>query len=166
MKNALAAAPTTDLHDANPDAVRCALPFIDFGARLMFAGRIRSVVSVEDSKLAQELYRQNGEGGVIVVDGGGATNRAMLGDIYAAILAENGWAGIVVNGAIRDAERLADIDIGIKALAATPVRSYKNGSGAIDVPVAFGGALFVPGHCLYADRDGVLVSEAPLQPNS
>ena len=86
MKQLLTPAPTTDLHDANPSVARCALPFRDFGGREVFAGRIRTVVTAEDSKLAQELFRQPGEGAVAVIDGGGSLNTAMLGDIYAGVL--------------------------------------------------------------------------------
>ena len=158
----LSPAATTDLHDAHPSTARCTLAFRDFGGRAVFAGRIRTVVTMEDSKLAQALYRQPGDGAVAVVDGGGSLRAAMLGDIYAGILAENGWAGVIINGAVRDTARLGGIDIGIKALGATPVRGQKNGIGAIDVPVSFGHALFVPGHCVYCDPDGVLLSETPL----
>ena len=162
MKNALPPHPTTDLHDANPNALRCTLQFVDYGATRLFAGRIRTVVTMEDSKLAQSLFSQPGEGGIAVIDGGGSMRTAMLGDRYAAICAENGWSGVIVNGAIRDAERLADIPLGIKALAATPTRSAKTGIGAIDVPVAFGGVLFMPGDCVYCDLDGVVVGREVL----
>jgi len=164
MSCALTAYPTTDLHDAHPDARFCALRFVDYGGRVMFAGRIRTVVTAEDSKLAQELFRSPGDGAVAVVDGGGSLRRALLGDIYAGVLADNGWAGVVICGAVRDAARLASIDLGIKALAATPARSAKAGIGAVDVPVAFGGVLFAPGECVYCDADGVLVSASPLAP--
>lgn len=162
MTRALTAHPTTDLHDAHPGARFCALPFIDYGGRAVFAGRIRTVVTAEDSKLAQELFRSTGDGAVAVVDGGGSLRRALLGDIYAGVLAKNGWAGIIICGAVRDAERLRAVDIGIKALGATPARGAKAGIGAIDVPVAFGGVLFAPGQCVYCDADGVLVSAQPL----
>jgi len=163
MTCALTAYPTTDLHDANPGARFCELPFVDYGGRALFAGRIRTVVTAEDSKLAQELFRSPGAGAVAVVDGGGSLRRALLGDIYAGVLAENHWAGVIICGAVRDAERLRAVDIGIKALAATPARSAKAGIGAVDVPVAFGGVLFAPGQCVYCDADGVLVSAQPLE---
>ncbi len=163
MTQSLVAHPTTDLHDANPArASHCTLPFMNFGGRAMFAGRIRTVVTMQDSKLAQELFRQPGDGAVAVVDGGGSLKTALLGDINADILAKNGWAGIIINGALRDAAQLIAIDIGIKALGVTPLRSAKAGIGAIDVAVAFGDVLFTPGHCVYCDSDGVLVSKEPL----
>ncbi|MEM7442792.1 MAG: ribonuclease E activity regulator RraA [Pseudomonadota bacterium] len=163
MKYRLQPAPTTDLSDANPGLARqVTLQFQDYGARRVFAGRIRTVVTMEDTKLVQQLFREPGEGSICVVDGGGSLRSAMLGDVNGEILQRNGWAGIIINGAIRDADRLAEIDIGVKALGVTPVRSGKTGIGAIDVPVAFGGVLFLPGQCAYCDADGVVVSDEPI----
>ena len=156
---------TTDLSDANPSKVRQVLkPFQDFGAKLSFAGSIRTAVTMEDTKLVQEaLFAQPGNGDIIVLDGGGSLGTAMLGDRMAERLILNGWAGIVINGAVRDSKRLAELDLGIKALGVTPVRSGKTGIGAIDVPVAFGGVLFEPGKCIYCDEDGILVADEPLR---
>lgn len=86
----------------------------------------------------------------------------MLGDLNADILVEQGFAGIVINGVVRDARALAKVKPGIKALGVTPVRSAKRGVGALGVPVAFGNVLFEEGQCIYCDEDGVLVSEEPL----
>ncbi|MEN8128778.1 MAG: ribonuclease E activity regulator RraA [Pseudomonadota bacterium] len=159
----LTAYPTTDLSDNYRDKVKhCTLAFQDFGANKFFAGRIRTIVTMEDTKLAQQLFREPGEGAIVVLDGGGSLRTAMLGDINAQLLADNGWAGIIINGVIRDAERLATIDIGIKALGKTPLRSSKTGIGAIDIPVAFGNVLFEKGQCVYCDEDGVLVSSDPI----
>lgn len=161
MSWALEAFPTTDLNDAFPDRVRhVRLPFRDFGAKRMFAGRIRTAVTMEDTALIQqELFSKQGEGGVIVLDGGASTRTAMLGDRMADRLVENGWAGIIINGVVRDARDLAGIDLGIKALGVTPIKSAKQGIGALGVPVAFGNVLFEEGQCIYCDEDGVLVSE-------
>lgn len=163
MSYALTPVPTTDLSDAHPEKVRrVTLPFRDFGAKRMFAGRIRTAVAMEDTKLVQqELFKTPGEGAVIVLDGGGSFRSAMLGDLNADILVEHGWAGIVINGVVRDSRRLAEVDLGIKALGTTPVRSAKRGTGALDVPVAFGNVLFETGQCIYCDEDGVLVTENP-----
>ena len=165
MTHALKSAPTTDLSDANPDKSRAViLPLRHFGARRSFAGRIRTAVTMEDTKMVQEtLFSSPGDGGVIVLDGGGSLRTAMLGDRMADRLIGNGWAGIVINGAIRDSDGLAGLDLGVMALGATPVRSAKRGIGAIDVPVAFGNVLFETGQCIYCDEDGVLVSDEPLE---
>lgn len=164
MTQALNALPTTDLSDRYPDVTHhVMLPFMDFGAKRIFAGRIRTAVTVEDTKLVQEtLFSMPGEGGVIVIDGGGSMRTAMLGDRMAERLIANGWAGIVINGAVRDCADLAPLGLGIKALGVTPVRSNKKGIGAIDVPVAFGGVFFKRGNCIYCDADGILVTEHPL----
>lgn len=156
--------PTTDLSDAHPDKVQqLLLPLLNFGKRKRFAGRIRTFVTMEDTKKIQEtLFSMQGDGGVIVLDGGGSLRNAMLGDRMAARLLENDWAGIIVNGVIRDSKVLSGIDLGIKALGTTPVRGRKTGIGAIDVPVAFGNVYIEPGMCLYADEDGVLISNEPL----
>ncbi|MEL6645409.1 MAG: ribonuclease E activity regulator RraA [Pseudomonadota bacterium] len=164
MTWALEPFPTTDLNDAFPDKVRqVMLPFRDFGVRRMFAGRIKTAVTMEDTKLVQQaLFNTPGDGAVVVLDGGGSGRSALLGDVNADLLVDNGWAGIVINGVVRDARALAKVDLGIKALGTTPVRSAKRGIGALGVPVAFGNVLFEEGHCIYCDEDGVLVSEEPL----
>lgn len=156
--------PTTDLSDAHPDKTRSVLlPLRDFGGVARFAGRIRTAVTMEDSKLIQDqLFATPGNGDVIVLDGGASLRTALLGDRMADRLVRNGWSGIVINGAVRDSAALQGVKLGIKALGTTPVRSAKTGIGALDVPVAFGGVLFEPGHCIYCDEDGILVSDDPL----
>ncbi|MEO0977839.1 MAG: ribonuclease E activity regulator RraA [Pseudomonadota bacterium] len=164
MKNSVPFHPTCDLNDAHPDKVRLVqLPFRDFGGKPAFAGKIRTAVMVEDTKLVQEeLFSAKGDGGVIVLDGGGSMRTALLGDRMGERLINNGWSGIVINGAVRDAQMLTGLDLGIKALGTSPVRSAKAGTGAIDVPVAFGSVLIKPGMFIYCDADGVLVTDEPL----
>ncbi|MDX1739216.1 MAG: ribonuclease E activity regulator RraA, partial [Alphaproteobacteria bacterium] len=139
MSYKLIAAPTTDLSDAHIDKVqRCTLPFSDFGGRTMFAGRIHTVVTMNDNKRVQDFLHGPGDGAILVVDNGGSMTHAMLGDMTAERMYNNGWAGIIINGVIRDKERLRNVDIGVKALGSTPFKSKKYGIGAIDIPVAFG----------------------------
>ena len=152
-----------DLHDAHPDKVhRCSLPFIDYGKKRWFSGSVCTVVTMEDTKLAKSLFKKPGHGRVIVIDGGGSLNTTLLGDIQAGILAKNGWAGIIINGAVRDSAKLAGIELGIKALGTSFVKPQQNGIGAVDVPVAFGHVLFTPGQFVYSDPDGVLVTESEI----
>lgn len=103
-----------------------------------------------------------GDGAVAVVDGGGSTEVALIGDIIAAKAAKNGWAGVVINGAVRDVVDLSEIDIGIKALGTNPAKSVKKGEGTVDVMLHFGGARFEPGHWIYCDENGVLVAPKAL----
>jgi len=108
--------------------------------------------------LLRELLNEPGGGAVIVVDGDGSTQRALLGDILAAKGAANGWSGLVINGVIRDSVEVAGIDLGVKALGTNPAKSIKAGQGTVDCPVEFGGVRFAPGSWVYCDEDGVLLS--------
>ncbi len=104
-----------------------------------------------------------GDGGVIVVDGGGSTAIALMGDMLAARARDNGWAGVIINGAIRDSAEIAAVDIGVKALGVNPAKSEKKGEGETDIVLEIGGARFQPGHWVYCDEDGVLVSPEELR---
>jgi regulator of ribonuclease activity A len=122
-----------------------------------FSGPIATVRCSEDNVLLRGQVSEPGGGRVLVVDGGGSFACALLGDNIAEIAARNGWAGIVVNGCVRDVVALAELPIGIKALGTNPRPSGKAGGGETGVPVTFGGAEFAPGSILHADDDGVIV---------
>jgi len=155
---------TPDLADAAPAARALLLPWQDFGARARFAGRAVTVKCFEDNSLVKQLVQTPGEGRVIVVDGGESRRRALLGDQLAATAADNGWAGLVIAGVVRDVEILEGIDLGIKALGACPQKTDKRGEGQQDIPIEIGGATVEPGDFVYADRNGVLVSQESLLP--
>ena len=155
---------TCDLYDDHEGNVQtCFLQFRDFGARRRFCGPVRTVSCHEDNSVVRELLGEPGNGAVIVVDGQGSTGKALLGDMLAARAAENGWSGLIINGAVRDSAELAEIDIGVKALGTNPAKSVKKGAGELDVIVEFGGARFEPGHWVYCDEDGVLVAPGMLE---
>ena len=155
--------PTTDLYDDFEDiASTCSLQFRDFGDRQRFFGKIRTVQCRNDNSLFRALMDEAGDGAVAVVDGDGSTEVALIGDIIAAKAAKNGWAGVVINGAVRDVAALAGINIGIKALGVNPAKSVKKGQGAVDVVVEFGGVCFEPGHWIYCDENGVLIAPEAL----
>jgi regulator of ribonuclease activity A len=153
---------TSDLVDEQPDGVDvCELQFRQYGEVRQFNGRVRTVRCLEDNSLLRALLTEPGQGQVLVVDGGGSFRTALLGDMVAGVAVERGWAGIVVNGCVRDVEALRRLPIGIKALGSNPRRSGKLGTGEVDVPVTFGGATFVPGQTLTSDEDGVVVTRPP-----
>src|SRR5262249_35328867 len=155
---------TADLVDEHSALVKsCETQFRQYGGRVRFHGQIRTVKSTEDNALVRQTLSTTGYGAVLVVDGAASLRCAMVGDIIAGLGQQNGWAGIVVLGAVRDAVALATLDIGIKALGSNPWRASKNGTGQVDVPVSFGGVEFRPGHWLYSDEDGILVSPKPLR---
>ena len=154
---------TTDLCDEFEAEVQIAEPvFRDFGGIKAFGGEVVTVKVHEDNVLVRGILETEGKGRVLVVDGGGSTACALIGDQVAQIGCDNGWAGIVMNGYCRDSADIADIQVGLKALGTLPKRSKKEGKGAKDVIVYFAGLVFRPGTFLYADEDGILVAERDL----
>ena len=160
--------PTTDLCDANErlfdsgELQVLAPGLLRFGARERFCGPARTVKLFEDNSVLAQAVKEPGEGRVLVVDAGGSTRCAVLGGNLARSAADNGWAGIVVFGAVRDVDEIDGCAVGVRALAVTPRRSVKRGEGQRDLVVSVCGALVRPGDWIYADRDGVLVSVRPL----
>jgi regulator of ribonuclease activity A len=149
---------TADLVDAYGPEVRvCDIQFRQFGGRRMFRGSVRTVSCHEDNGLLRDLLRTPGRRGVLVVDGGGSLRTALVGDLIAGAAQANGWAGLVVHGAVRDSAALCGLDLGIKALGTIPRKSGKTGTGAVDVPVTFGHVTFQPGDMLHADDDGIVL---------
>src|SRR6059036_1778972 len=131
---------TADLYDEHGEALSCCrTQFHQYGGRARFQGVAVTLKGHEDNTLLKLIVSEPGHGKIIVIDGGGSLHCAMLGDKNAQTAADNGWEGFIVNGAIRDAARLATIDLGIKALGPTPRKSNKDGNCERDVPVAFGG---------------------------
>jgi regulator of ribonuclease activity A len=150
---------TADLCDAHPDRVKvCQTPFRSFGQVAAFHGPIRTLSVLDDNALAGPLQHLADQGAVLVVNGGGSLKRALVGDNLAKLAVDNGWAGIVVHGAIRDSGVINTMEVGLKALGAIPLRADRDAIGEIDIPTAFGGVIFTPGDWLYADADGVIVS--------
>lgn len=158
---------TCDLCDAHEEdtsgAFRVLPPvFRDFGAPGRFAGRVATVGCFEDNSRVREAVNSPGEGRVLVVAGAGSVRRALVGGNLALAAARNGWAGIVVDGAVRDAAELSCAGVGIKALALMPMRSAKRGEGQRDLAVLVQGVAVRPGDWLYADEDGIVVSATSL----
>jgi regulator of ribonuclease activity A len=150
--------PTADLvDDIGPDVRSCDVQFRQYGGRTQFAGPISTVRCLQDNALLKSVLSTPGEGGVLVVDGEGSLHTALVGDVIAELARSNGWAGLVVHGAVRDAAALRDLDLGIKALGTNPRKSSKTGAGERDVTLSFGGVTFVPGDIAYSDDDGIVV---------
>lgn len=152
---------TADLVDEIGEDVRsCDVQFGQYGGRLRFTGAIRTIRCDEDNALVKRVLGEPGEGRVLVVDGGASVHTALVGDVIAGLGVQNGWAGLVLHGAVRDATALAALPLGIKALGTNPRKSGKTGAGEVDVPVTFGGVTFSPGDVLFSDADGIVVVEA------
>ena len=154
---------TTDLCDANEGKVRAVAPmFRSYGGKTRFSGPIRTLKVFEDNALVRSTLETAGKGAVLVVDAGGSMRCAMVGDQLALLGVKNNWAGVIVYGCIRDSGPIASMEIGVFALGTHPMKSIKKGAGDVDIPVTFGGVTFTPGQYIYADEDGVIVSERPL----
>ena len=158
---------TCDLCDAHETDISGAfrvLPhvFKSYGGHVAFSGQAVTVRCPEDNSRVREAVLESGFGRVLVVDGLGSVRRALVGGNLAATAAQNGWAGILVNGAVRDVAELQAAALGIKALALCPLRTDKQGVGTRDVPVQIQGVWVRPGDWIYADADGVVVSDRPL----
>lgn len=163
----MAVVPTCDLCDAHKGdtsgAFRVLPPvFQAYGGRAAFAGPVRTVRCFEDNTSVKALLEGPGNGQVLVVDGGGSLRRALVGGNIAAAAARNGWAGVVVDGCVRDVAELAECDLGMRALALMPLPTERKQAGQVDVPVQVQGVSVRPGDWLVADADGiVLLDKAP-----
>ena len=154
---------TADLYDEFGETLQVATPLlIDYGGRKVFSGQISTVRVFEDNSLVRAALEENGEGKVLVVDGGSSLRCALLGDMLADLGKTNNWSGVIVNGCIRDSSVIATIDIGIRALNTNPRKSVKQGVGERDIPVSFADVTFNPGDYVYADPDGIVISSRKL----
>ena len=153
-----------DDHKNDSDGHFRVLPpvFRDFGKRLKFAGPVSTVKCFEDNTLVKAAVDSPGLGRVLVVDGGASLRRALVGGNLGKAAARNGWAGVVVDGCVRDSAELAECDVGIRALALMPLPTEKRQEGQSDVAVQVQGVWVRPGDWLYADEDGIVVSSTPL----
>ena len=136
--------------------------FKNFGGLRKFSGPVVTVKCFEDNSLVKAAVDSPGEGRVLVVDGGASLRRALLGGNLGAAAARNGWAGVLIDGCVRDVAELAGLEIGIRALAAMPLPTEKRNEGQRDVAVQVQGIWIHPGDWLYADDDGVVVMSPPL----
>jgi len=136
--------------------------FQDYGVRKRFAGPVVTVQCLDDNSLVKAAVEGKGEGRVLVVDGGASLRRALIGGNLGAAAARNGWAGVVVDGCVRDKAELARCDTGIRALALMPLPTERRNQGVRDTVVRIQGVWVRPGDWLYADEDGTVVADRPL----
>ncbi|MFV0433326.1 MAG: ribonuclease E activity regulator RraA [Leucobacter sp.] len=149
---------TADLYDERGEQLNSvSLQFQNIGGMSGFTGPVRTLRVFEDNALVRQVLSGPGDGSVLVVDGGGSLSCALVGDMIAMMAVDNGWSGIIVNGAIRDRVALGTLPFGVKALGSNPAKASKAGVGEIDVPVEIGGVVFRPGATVWCDDDGILV---------
>ena len=150
---------TPDLADAAPEVKALALQFVNFGQIRQFGGPAVTIKCHEDNSLVKQCVGEPGAGRVIVVDGGGSRRRALLGDMLAEKAAANGWAGLVINGVVRDVDEIGRTHLGVQALGTCPIKTEKLGVGQRDITIQIGGVEIAPGDYVYADNNGVIVSK-------
>lgn len=164
MTTSFATCDLCDEHKNNTDGDFRVLPpaFKDFGRRIKFSGQVSTVKCFEDNTLVKAAVDSPGNGRVLVVDGGASLRRALVGGNLGKAAAKNGWAGVVVDGCVRDSAELAECEVGIRALALMPLPTEKRQEGQSDVAVQVQGVWVRPGDWLYADEDGIVVASRPL----
>jgi len=151
---------TADIVDDHDGQVEfCHLPFLKIGKKRAFYGPVQTVQCFEDNVVLKMELQKPGDGRVLVVDGGGSTRMAIIGDRIGQIAIDNNWAGIILNAAIRDIDMLSQMEIGIRCLGTSPKKSRKLGAGTAGINIKFGSVGFASGDWVYADEDGVLVSK-------
>lgn len=160
MSNKIA---SCDICDDHPDLVRVLPPvFQDFGGLTSFHGPVRTVKCFEDNSKIKELLASPGNGAVLIVDGGGSLRRSLVGGNVAASAEANGWAGVIIYGAIRDRRELEATKIGLKALALIPVKTEKRDIGDVDIDLEIEQVPIQSGAYVYADEDGVVIAPRQL----
>ncbi|MCM8856464.1 MAG: ribonuclease E activity regulator RraA [Candidatus Thiodiazotropha sp.] len=153
---------TADLYDIHEEKLQICNPgFRHYGGYHAFHGAIATLKCFEDNSLVRDQLDQPGQGRVLVVDAGGSLRCAMLGDLLAQKGVDNGWAGVLMFGCIRDAVEIGEMPLGVMALATNPRKSVKKGVGDVGGEVNFSGVTFKPGEWLYADEDGIVVLAEP-----
>ena len=172
MATAFATCDLCDVHKGDSSGDFRVLPpvFHDFGAVKKFAGPVVTVKCFEDNTLVKAAVDAPGfldtpqgrVAQVLVVDGGGSLRKALLGGNLGAAAARNGWAGVVIDGCVRDTAELATQAVGIRALAAMPMPTEKRQQGQAGVAVQVQGVWVRPGDWLYADEDGIVVGTKAL----
>ncbi len=155
---------TSVLCDYYPEDVNVVEPiFSNFGGKASFSGQVVTIKCFEDNGLLYEVLQSEGSGKVLVIDGGGSVRRALIDAEVIDIAIQNHWEGIVVYGAVRQVDYLADADIGIQALASIPVSAEDQGTGEVDIRINFGSVTFFSGDFIYADNTGIILSEIALE---
>jgi regulator of ribonuclease activity A len=149
---------TADLYDERGEELdSVALQFQSVGGHTHFSGPVRTVRCFEDNALVKATLATPGRGAVLVVDGGGSLRTALMGDLIAASAVSNGWAGVVIHGAVRDRAAIAELPLGVKALGSNPRKSAKAGHGQVDVELVIDGVTVRPNAMIWCDPDGVLI---------
>ena len=157
---------TCDLLDDHPEHdFQVVSPSIDgkffksYGAIKSFGGQVVTVKCFEDNSRVKELLATDGQGKVLVVDGGASMRCALMGDMIAESAVNNHWSGVIIYGCVRDVDAIAELNLGVHALAAIPQKSNRKGLGEVDISLSFGGVTVQSGDYVYADNNGIIIAK-------
>ena len=160
---------TCDLLDDHPEHdFQVVSPSIDgkffksYGAIKSFGGQVVTVKCFEDNSRVKELLATDGQGKVLVVDGGASMRCALMGDMIAESAVKNHWSGVIIYGCVRDVDAIAELNLGVHALAAIPQKSNRKGLGEVDISLSFGSVTVQSGDYVYADNNGIIISKEKL----
>lgn len=160
---------TCDLLDDHPEHdFQVVSPSIDgkffksYGAIKSFGGQVVTVKCFEDNSRVKELLATVGQGKVLVVDGGASMRCALMGDMIAESAVKNHWSGVIIYGCVRDVDAIAELNLGVHALAAIPQKSNRKGLGEVDISLSFGGVTVQSGDYVYADNNGIIIAKEKL----
>jgi regulator of ribonuclease activity A len=154
---------TPDIADANPHVKALAPILKNLGGKKSFFGKIQTIKCPDDNSLIKKQLNTPGLNRVLVVDAEGVNMVALLGDMMADAGIKNKWSGIIINGYVRDIDILQTMNIGVQALGTNPIKSEKRNLGEVGIDISFGGLVFKPGQYIYADNNGLLLSETELK---
>jgi len=153
---------TPDLSDKYPQVDFLNLQFINFGKKGFFSGKVETAVCPDDNSKVKQILNEKGNGKILIVDGQGSTNVALIGDMIAESAEKNNWQAVIIHGCVRDVEALSNFKLGIFALGSVPKKSEKKDLGEIGINIKVGGVSIESGNWAYADESGILISKAEL----
>ena len=153
-----------DLSDQHSEQIQIGkLALQSYGSMHSIAGEIYTVSCSDDNSVVKEVLSREGKDKVLVIDASGVTHASMIGDQIAESAVKNNWAGIVVNGCVRDVKELKNLPIGIFAKGVVAQKTNKKNHGFEDVLIAFGSVVMTSGKWIYIDQNGWLVSDKRLE---
>ena len=159
---------TVTLAESNPASVVALDPTVQldtYGGSVSFHGQIETIQTMS-TELVSQVINQPGQNRVLVIDGGGSRSdgSCLLDGTMAESAIRNGWKGVIVNGYVCDVARLSRTQLGVMALGTTPKKGLVGG-GQQSI-VALGSTQFQNGWWVYADADGVLLSQLDISGGS
>lgn len=152
--------PTTDLCDAYPSIQVVEQSFYNYGGASSCGGLVEIISAFDDNSIVRGQLGQAGYGRVLVVDNKQSKACAMLGGSLARLAVRTGWAGIIVNGAVRDVQELRATPIAVFALGVCPRKSKKQRRGAMVESTRLGGVVVRQNDVLVADPDGMVILQS------